>query len=259
MEQREESKEVLSIGTTPGEMKPDQRKTVRTGYLELDSLTGGLGRGELILLGGRPAMGKSSFTLNLIRGICYEGSGRAFFFSLELDAEGVRELLRHLGPEEEPEGRLCIFDAPGPSAAEITEFCRKEAENGKPDLIVIDYLQLVGAKRGGDQCDTDRKTILRELKMLSWEMDCPVFVLSNISRKVDGRRERRPQLTDLMDFRLAEQYADMILFLYRKSYYEVTDGSPSEAEVIIARQTAGFPGTAFLMFDPATMRFFSRN
>ncbi|WP_304533153.1 replicative DNA helicase, partial [Faecalibaculum rodentium] len=217
---------------------------IKTGYTDLDRMTNGFQRGDLIILAARPAMGKSALALNLAVQAARRNPGAVAVFSLEMPADSIMK--RMLSSESRVQsgklrdGRLSndemnrLFEA-GNGLAEsliylddtgsikvnqIFSKCRKlKSEQESLSMIVIDYLQLITGSRS-DSRQQEVSEISRSLKILAKEMDCPVIALSQLSRKVEDRTGHEPQLSDLRESGSIEQDADIVMFLYRENYYD---------------------------------------
>ncbi|MBO5623081.1 MAG: DnaB-like helicase C-terminal domain-containing protein [Butyrivibrio sp.] len=244
---------------------------VYTGFKDLDAYTGGLQRGELILVGARPSMGKTSFALSLARNLSIRSDKCVVFFSLEQTKEQLVSrivstearidcmhiLKGNLKDDEYIRLSECIDmikgshflidDTPNITADEITSRCVAYNSNSDIDLVIIDYYQLI--KHVADWPD-NKPDIMAELKSLARMIDAPVMVLSQVSRKTDLREDHRPQLTDFMDLFSIDQYADTILFLYRDDYYNKDSDHRGSMDVTIAKQNSGPCGLIRLSWIP---------
>lgn len=242
---------------------------IYTGFKDLDAYTGGLQRGELILVGARPSMGKTSFALSLARNLSIRNDKCVVFFSLEQTKEQLvsrivsteaRIDFMHVlkGNQKDDEyirlsecidmikgSHFIIDDTPNITVDEITKRC--VAYNNDIDLVIIDYWQLI--KRVTDWTDT-KPDIMAELKSLARMIDAPVMVLSQVSRKADLREDHRPQLTDFTESFSIDQYADMILFLYRDDYYNKDSEHRGSIDVTIAKNNSGPCGSIRLAWIP---------
>ncbi|WP_459899470.1 replicative DNA helicase [Desulfobaculum senezii] len=247
---------------------------VPTGYYKFDELTAGLQPTDLIIIAGRPAMGKTSFALNLgLRAASDYGTPTAVF-SLEMgmDQLMMRMLctkarvnladMRRGFIDDEAWARLydaaedmsaCpiyIDDTPAISTLELRARCRRlKAEKGL-GLVIVDYLQLMRAGRTIDSREQEISEISRTLKALAKEIQVPVIALSQLNRKVEERTDKRPKLSDLRESGAIEQDADMIVFLYRDEVYNTSDDNPKKgvAEIIIGKHRNGPTGTVDLAF-----------
>lgn len=266
-----------------------------TGYPELDKMTTGLHSDELVILAARPAVGKTAFALNIAQNVGTKTDKTVALFSLEMSAESlVNRMLcaegsinaNHLrtGQLDEEEWRnlvvamgslsktsIFIDDTAGIKIAEIRAKCRRLAkEKGNLGLIVIDYLQLIeGTNHENRQQEVSE--ISRQLKKLAKELSCPVIALSQLSRGVEQRQDKRPVLSDIRESGSIEQDADIVAFLYRDDYYERDnddedspqdprdneDENVGEVEVIIEKNRSGPRGTVKLLFVKSYNKFSS--
>ncbi|NCB65888.1 MAG: replicative DNA helicase [Bacilli bacterium] len=262
---------------------------VPTGYIALDKMTAGLQKEELIILAARPAVGKTAFALNIAQNVATKAEQVVAIFSLEMGAESlVNRMLcaegnidaGHLrtGQLSEDEwsnlimamgtlgqSKIFIDDTPGIRIAEIRAKSRRLLqEQGKLGLIVIDYLQLIeGNNRESRQQEVS--DISRQLKKLAKELKVPVIALSQLSRGVEQRQDKRPVLSDIRESGSIEQDADIVAFLYRDDYYEREGGEEPErdeqennvVEVIIEKNRSGARGTVKLLFKKEFNKFSS--
>ena len=230
----------------------DSMKPVSTGIGDLDRVITGLNRSDLILLAARPGMGKTSFALNIARYVACTAKKTVAFFSLEMSKEqlasrllsaealieGTKLRIGKLNDEEWDrlipasdilgKSELYLDDSPGIT---ITEMKSKLRRMRKLDLVIIDYLQLMGSGRRIENRVQEISEITRNLKILAKEMNVPVITLSQLSRASEQRTDHRPQLSDLRDSGSIEQDADIVLFLYREGYYDKNeDDSPQCAD-----------------------------
>ena len=241
---------------------------VTTGFKDLDAKTSGLQRSDLIILAARPAMGKTAFALSLALNAAIKGGASVMVFSMEMAREQLGQRLLAMESKVEMQklktGRLerrdwddvnvalevlsgaeiFIDDTAGISIMEMKSKCRRLKAENKLDLIIIDYLQLMNPEgRSLDSRTQEISVISRNLKLLARELNCPVIVLSQLSRNPEQRTDHRPMLSDLRDSGSIEQDADIVLFLYRDEYYNENTDVPGECEVIIAKQRSGPTGT----------------
>lgn len=259
-----------------------------TGYRALDEITAGLHPDELIILAARPGVGKTAFALNVSQNIGTKTDETVAIFSLEMSAEQlVNRMLCAEGSinasnlrtgsltEEEwqslivamgslSRANIYIDDTPGIRVAEIRAKCRRlKQERGDLGLIVIDYLQLIeGSNRENRQQEVSE--ISRQLKKLAKELSVPVIALSQLSRGVEQRQDKRPILSDLRESGSIEQDADIVGFLYREDYYRKEEGEEEEesaddnvVEVIIEKNRSGARGTIKLLFIKEYNKFSS--
>ena len=257
---------------------PEELEGVKTKIIGLDKLLNGLQKSDLILLAARPSMGKTALALNIAKNAATLGK-RVAVFSLEMSkgqlakrllstASGVNSQYLNIGnvsdndidllvqATDELSGlKMFIDDTAGQTLLEMRSKIRRLAHEVGLDLIVIDYLQLM---QGGKQENRQQEIseISRSLKALAREMDVPILALSQLSRSVELRAEKKPQLSDLRESGSLEQDADIVMFLYRDEYYNRDDESnQNTAELIIAKNRNG-PTTAInLYFDKETMFF----
>ena len=255
---------------------------IKTGYTDLDRMTNGFQRGDLIILAARPAMGKSALALNLAVQAARRNPGAVAVFSLEMPADSIMK--RMLSSESRVQsgklrdGRLSndemnrLFEA-GNGLAEsliylddtgsikvnqIFSKCRKlKSEQESLSMVVIDYLQLITGSRS-DSRQQEVSEISRSLKILAKEMDCPVIALSQLSRKVEDRTGHEPQLSDLRESGSIEQDADIVMFLYRENYYDKDKEAQEQIEVVdlsLAKHRNGAIGRIQLAFEKGVSRF----
>ena len=261
-----------------------------TGYAALDKMTAGLQKEELIILAARPAVGKTAFALNIAQNVGTKTDRSVAIFSLEMGAESlVNRMLcaegsieaSHLrtGQLSEEEWRnlivamgslsnasIYIDDTPGIKISEIRARCRKLAqEKGNLGLILIDYLQLIEGT-GRENRQQEVSEISRQLKKLAKELKVPVIALSQLSRGVEQRQDKRPVLSDIRESGSIEQDADIVAFLYRDDYYQregdEEDGGEEPQnnnviEVIIEKNRSGARGTVELLFIKEYNKFSS--
>nr|WP_248628873.1 replicative DNA helicase [Enterococcus cecorum] len=262
-----------------------------TGYPELDKMTAGLQPEELIILAARPAVGKTAFALNIAQNIGTRTDRSVAIFSLEMGAESLvnrmlcaegtieaghlrtgqltEEEWHHLIMAMGSLSRTSIFidDTPGIKVSEIRARCRRLAqEKGNLGLILIDYLQLIEGS-GRESRQQEVSEISRQLKKLAKELKVPVIALSQLSRSVEQRQDKRPVLSDIRESGSIEQDADIVAFLYREDYYQRqgTEEDKNEEEqavddvieVIIEKNRSGARGTVELLFKKEYNKFAS--
>ena len=255
-----------------------------TGFIDLDARTSGFQKSDLIMLAARPSMGKTALALNIAQQAAIKSKAKVLIFSLEMsrDQLGQRMLSMesriemqklktgnlerkdwdqiHIALDALSRTSIYIDDTPGITAMEIKNKCRRlKAEKGL-DLIVIDYLQLMSFEGRAESRQQEITALSRFLKQLAREMDCPVVVLSQLSRAPEQRTDHRPILSDLRESGSIEQDADIVMFLYRDEYYnpETTD-KPNVCEVIIAKQRSGPTGTIELTWLGKYTRFVDKS
>lgn len=251
-----------------------------TGFVELDDLTSGFQRTDLIIIAGRPSMGKTALCLTIAQNAALRSNAVVAVFSLEMSKEQLvtrmlsseahinahRFRTGHLMTNEWErlagaigtlsEARIFIDDTPGISALEIRAKTRRlAAEQKQLDLIVIDYLQLMGGSKKTESRQQEVSQISRELKALAKEMDVPVLALSQLSRAPEARNPPKPLMSDLRESGSIEQDADVVGFIYREDYYKETEENKGLAELIISKQRNGPTGTIKLAFLKEFTRF----
>ena len=261
----------------------DRLKPIPTGIGDLDRLITGLNRSDLILLAARPGMGKTSFALNIARNAACRSKKTVAFFSLEMSKEQLASRLLstealvsgtnlRTGKLSEEEwdrlipasdvlskAELYIDDTPGIT---ITEMKSRLRRLHNLDLVIIDYLQLMASGRRIENRVQEISEITRNLKILAKEMNVPVITLSQLSRASEQRTDHRPQLSDLRDSGSIEQDADIVLFLYRESYYSNKDAEQAapttdmnSGECIVAKNRHGETKSVKLHWQGEFMRF----
>lgn len=255
---------------------------VPTGFTQLDRMMGGLQKSDLIILAGRPGMGKTSFALSVAQNAAKRCGAKVAIFSLEMSNEqlvqrwlamesGIDSQRVRLGNIEDSEWDLLleaanqltktdvmIQDNPGASAYEIRSQCRNLQRAKGLDLVIIDYIQLMaGANSSGrnENRQQEISQISRALKLMARELNVPVMVLSSMSRAVEARSDKRPQMSDLKESSSIESDADVVLFIYRDDYYNEGSDKPNIADVIIAKQRHGPTGTISLYFRKELTQF----
>ena len=255
-----------------------------TGFPDLDALTTGLQKGDLVIVAARPAMGKTSWILNVAQTAAIEHGTTVAVFSLEMSKEQLVQRLLcsegrvdsqklrrgRLSPEEYQRlaaaaghlntAPLWIDDSPGATVLEMRAKARRLKSETDLGLLVVDYMQLMSSAGRAENRVQEVSEISRGLKALARELDIPVVALSQLSRAPEQRTDRRPQLSDLRESGAIEQDSDLVMFLYRPEYYlgpEDKDGNNIEgqSELIIAKQRNGPTGTVPLYFNKAYTRF----
>ena len=222
---------------------------ILTGFCDLDELTKGIGDSELIFIGARPGIGKTSFSLNIAKYVVEKQKIPTVFFSLEMSEEQVRKCIANM--EWHLKSDLIIDDTPAITVEEIASKCKKLKEERKLGLIIIDYLQLLEDEETNRNCDSKRKkmsSVMYKLKKLACELSTPVIVTSHMPRPIERRENKRPILQDLRLVGDVEQNADIIIFLYRDECYNKDTEQKGIAEVIVAKRRVGKSGTIELAF-----------
>ena len=236
---------------------------VPTGFKKLDELTSGLQPSDLIIVAGRPSMGKTAFALNIAQHAAIQGGTPSAIFSLEMAKEqlALRMLCSEakvdahrlrggfLGEADWPkltraagnlsEAPIFIDDTPGLTALEMRAKSRRLKAEKKLGLVIVDYLQLMRGRAASDNREQEISDISRSLKALAKELTVPVIALSQLNRRVEERGDKRPQLADLRESGAIEQDADVIIFLYREEIYNRSENNKGKAEIIIGKQRNG--------------------
>lgn len=270
IEQRYEQRDVLS--------------GISTGFYDLDEMTSGWQKSDLIVIAARPSMGKTALALNMAQHAAVECKQPVAIFSLEMskeqlvqrllcaearidankmrtgflqssDWQGLASAMGRLG-----EAPLFIDDSPVVTALDIRAKARRlKAEMKGLGLIVVDYIQLMqGRARSDGNRVQEVSEISRGLKQLARELDCPVIALSQLSRAVEARQNKRPMLSDLRESGSIEQDSDIVMFIYRDDYYNQESEKRGEAEIIIAKQRNGPVGTVELLYQASITRFLNK-
>ncbi len=253
-----------------------------TGYNDLDEITSGLQPSDLLIVAGRPSMGKTAFAMNLARNAAMEteNASAVAIFSLEMSAQQIA--LRMLASEARvnmkllrtgrfssddwrklasasgslAESPIFVDDTPSISVLELRSKCRRlKKEAGGLDLVIIDYLQLMSGRAGAERREQEISEITRSLKGLAKELNVPVIALSQLNRSLESRADKRPMMSDLRESGAIEQDADVIMFIYRDEVYNKKPENEGLAEVIIAKQRNGPTGIVNLTFLHEFTRF----
>ena len=255
---------------------------VPTGFKDVDHIFNGLQKSDLILVAARPAMGKTAFTLNIAQNVTMLYDKTVAFFSLEMGKEqlvgrilssvaGVSsEKLRraNMDPadwekviaaaDRMSKSKLFIDDTPGLTVQDMRSKLRRlKVEHGL-DLVIVDYIQLMqgrNAGKGSENRQQEVSEISRNLKLIAREFNVPVIALSQLSRSVESRPDKRPVLSDLRESGSLEQDADIVIFLYRDKYYDENSEMGDEAEVLIRKHRNGAVGAVRLLFKGELTRF----
>lgn len=263
-------KNSLTKGTVTG---------IPTGFSYLNNMTGGLHGGELIIVAGRPGMGKSSFAVNIAEHAAIKENIPVAIFNLEMsksmivnriicsqatvDSQAVRK--GDFQPEDWQSicsvidklssAPIYIDDSSSITVSEIRAKCRRLKQTKNLGLIVIDYLQLMQGSGKNDNRQQEISNISRSLKVLAKELDVPIIALSQLSRSSESRGDKRPMLSDLRESGAIEQDADLVIFLYRDDYYNDDSAEKNIAEINIAKQRSGSTGTFKLGWQGRFTRF----
>ncbi len=245
---------------------------IPTGFTELDKMTAGFQRNDLIIVAARPSVGKTAFALNIAQNVATKTDENVAIFSLEMGADQL--VMRMLCAEgnidaqrlrtgtltPEDWGKLTmamgslsnsgiyIDDTPGIRVSEIRAKCRRLKQESGLGMVLIDYLQLIQGSGRTDNRQQEVSEISRTLKELARELKVPVIALSQLSRGVEQRQDKRPMMSDIRESGSIEQDADIVAFLYRDDYYDKESENKNIIEIIIAKQRNGPVGTVSLAF-----------
>ncbi|OZT76256.1 replicative DNA helicase [Salinicoccus roseus] len=273
----------------------DTTTGIPTGYRDLDFMTSGFNRNDLIILAARPSMGKTAFALNIAGHVGTSAEKHTVaIFSLEMGADQlVSRMISSQGMIDATklrqgnlnhddwdnfttaigslaESKIFIDDAPGIRVNDIRSKCMRLKQEHGLDMVIIDYLQLIqgSSNKRSDNRQQEVSEISRMLKALAREMECPVIALSQLSRSVETRQDKRPMMSDLRESGSIEQDADIVAFLYREDYYVRGDGEEDaegaqreqdEIEIILAKHRNGPTGTVKLIFNKSYSSFFDQD
>ncbi|KUP09990.1 DNA helicase [Bacillus coahuilensis m2-6] len=246
---------------------------IPTGFADLDHMTAGFQRNDLIIVAARPSVGKTAFALNIAQNVATKARENVAIFSLEMGAEQLvmrmlcaegninaqnlrtgalteedwRKLTMAMGSLSD--AGIYIDDTPGIRITDLKAKCRRLKQESGLGMVLIDYLQLiVGSGRTGENRQQEVSEISRELKGLARELEVPVIALSQLSRGVEQRQDKRPMMSDIRESGSIEQDADIVAFLYRDDYYDKESENKNIIEIIIAKQRNGPVGTVSLAF-----------
>ncbi len=253
---------------------------IPTGFKDLDHMTAGFQRNDLIIVAARPSVGKTAFALNIAQNVAIRAGENVAIFSLEMGAEQLvmrllcaegnidAQALRTGALSTEDWGKLTmamgslsnsgifIDDTPGVRVSELRAKCRRLAQEHGLGMILIDYLQLIqGSGKPGENRQQEVSEISRSLKALARELKVPVIALSQLSRGVEQRQDKRPMMSDIRESGSIEQDADIVAFLYRDDYYDKETENKNMIEIIIAKQRNGPTGTVTLAFKKEFNKF----
>lgn len=252
---------------------------IPSGFIDLDYRMSGLQPSDLILVAARPSMGKTAFVLNIAQYIAVKKKVTAAIFSLEMskvqlvnrmlaleslvEAQKIRngdlteneweKLIE--SAEAVSKSSLIIDDTPSISVGELRSKCRKYKLEKNLGVIIIDYLQLMTGSKRAESRQQEVSDISRNLKAIARELNVPVIALSQLSRSVEGREDKRPMLSDLRESGAIEQDADVVMFIYRDDYYHADSSDKGIAEIIVAKQRNGPTGTVKLKWLPEYTKF----
>lgn len=252
---------------------------IPTGFTKFDTMTSGLQNSDLIILAGRPSMGKSALAVSIAENAAIDQKIPVAIFSLEMSKEQLVQRMLcsqarvdahkvrsgFLSASDWPkltaaagklsEAKIFIDDTPAISAMELRAKARRLKANYDIKMVVLDYLQLMQGSKNSESRQQEISEISRSLKALARELNVPVIALSQLSRAVESRQDHRPQLSDLRESGAIEQDADVVVLLVREDYYNATSENEGIAEVIIAKQRNGPVGPIKLQFTKEFMRF----
>lgn len=254
---------------------------IPTGFIDLDYKLSGLQPSDLVLIAARPSMGKTAFVLNIAQHVAFRQKKSVAIFSLEMSKEQLVNRLFSLESHVDAQlirtgnlkdsdwekliegagtigtSNLIIDDTSSISISDMRSKCRKYKLEMGLDMIIIDYLQLMSGsgKRSGESRQQEISEISRALKGLARELNVPVLALSQLSRAVESRNDKRPMLSDLRESGAIEQDADVCMFIYREDYYKPDTEDKNIAEIIIAKQRNGPIGTVRLAWIPQYTKF----
>ncbi|MGG0239595.1 replicative DNA helicase [Bacillus rhizoplanae] len=246
---------------------------IPTGFTELDRMTAGFQRNDLIIVAARPSVGKTAFSLNIAQNVATKTDENVAIFSLEMGSDQL--VMRMLCAEGNIDAQrlrtgsltsedwakltmamgslsnagIFIDDTPGIRVSEIRAKCRRLKQEHGLGMILIDYLQLIqGSGKSGENRQQEVSEISRTLKGLARELEVPVIALSQLSRGVESRQDKRPMMSDIRESGSIEQDADIVAFLYREDYYDRETENKNTIEIIIAKQRNGPVGSVELAF-----------
>ena len=252
---------------------------IRTGYHDLDSITAGFQRADLIIIAGRPAMGKSALAVNIAETAAIKDKLSVAIFSMEMQAEQLTmrmmSSLANIDQQKVRTGKLdgddwirftstvgilqetkiFIDDTPALTPAELRARCRRISREHGLDLVVVDYLQMMQVSGTTENRATEISEISRSLKSMAKELNIPVIALSQLNRSVESRQDKRPVMSDLRESGAIEQDADVIIFIYRDEVYDKESSDKGMAEIIISKQRNGPIGFLKLTWRGQYTRF----
>lgn len=257
---------------------------MKTGYADLDHVTSGFQRGDLIILAARPSVGKTAFALNLGTNMALYNDLPTAIFSLEMPAEQLMQRVLTFKSEVKgnklrdgtiksnedwnklyeaantiKEAAIYIDDSPSLKMSEVFSKCRKLKAEHDLGVIIVDYLQLMESGSNAENRQQAVSEISRAFKGLARELDVPVIALSQLSRSVETRQDKRPMLSDLRESGAIEQDADIVMFLYREDYHNMEEEADrQDTDVIIAKHRNGSLANVTLVFDKTINKFYSR-
>ena len=252
---------------------------IPTGFHDLDYKMAGLQNSDLILIAARPSMGKTAFALNIAEYVTVKKSVTTAIFSLEMSKEQLAKRILAMNSRVDSqklrtgdlsdrewgdivdsariigETNLVIDDTPGISITELRSKCRKLKLEKNLGLVMIDYIQLMTGSKQTESRQQEISEISRSLKALAREINAPIIALSQLSRRVEQRDDKRPMLSDLRESGAIEQDADVVMFIYRDEYYNKDTETPGVTEIIIGKQRNGPIGTVRLGWKSELTKF----
>ena len=252
---------------------------IETGFEKFDEMTGGLQKSDLIIVAGRPSMGKSSFAINIAEHAAIKNDKSVAVFSMEMPGEqlairmiaSLSRVDQHkirtgdLGDNDWPrltstvsimqDKKIFVDDTPALTPAELRARCRRLAREQTLDMIIVDYLQLMQVPGTKENRATEISEISRSLKAMAKELNIPVVALSQLNRSLESRTNKRPVMSDLRESGAIEQDADVIVFIYRDEVYDEDSPDKGKAEIIIGKQRNGPIGMVPLTFLGQYTRF----
>jgi replicative DNA helicase len=255
---------------------------IATGFYDLDYKTAGFQPSDLILIAARPSMGKTAFALNIAEYVALRSNITTAVFSLEMSQDQLAKRLLAMNSKVDSQnirtgnlsadewanlmesariiGNSCLVidDTSSISISELRSKCRKLKLERNLGLVIVDYLQLMSGNKRAESRQQEISEISRSLKALAREINVPVVALSQLSRAVEQRPDKRPMLSDLRESGAIEQDADLVMFIYRDDYYHLDSQEPGVTEIIIGKQRNGPTGTIKLAWIPQYTRFANR-
>ena len=252
---------------------------ISTGFRDLDDMTTGLGKGDLVIVAGRPSMGKTTFSMNIAENVALYGQKAVAVFSMEMPGDQLAvRMLSSLGRIDQTkvrtgqledsdwhrisgavgqlsQAKIFIDDTPALSPSDLRSRARRLAREQDLGLIVVDYLQLMQVPGSKENRTTEISEISRSLKAVAKELDVPLIALSQLNRSLEQRPNKRPVMSDLRESGAIEQDADVIMFIYREEVYEPDTEKKGMAEIIIGKQRNGPTGTVPMTFRGQNTRF----
>ena len=262
--------------------KADGKLGLTTGFVDLDKKTSGLQKGDLIILAARPSMGKSAFALSMALNAAKKDGASVLIFTLEMTQAQMGQRLLSMESNVElsrlREGKVdnrdwksinlaidqmakttIIIDDSAQTVLQMKNKCRRMAAKEGLDMVIIDYLQLMGSEGRTENRQQEVSKMSRQLKLMAKELNCPVVVLSQLSRAPELRNNKRPMLSDLRESGSIEQDADMVIFLYRDDYYNKEESEkPNVCEVNLAKNRNGEVGEVELTWVARYTKFADR-